>query len=1320
MKLTFVILACLGQAALGVVDPDKAFKICSVSGGLDVTRLVSSTTRSFFQSAIEDVELIREVISESAYNGGIVNGIHNLDQLSQTLAWEDRSTTENPLTAQDTTVTAGLGYVDDRPSRHIERYVSLFENFPFVGDKEADLAMVETASNIFPWIIDRRSVSSKWWLEHQNGRVIQNDATSNSIEQLYTAAWIGTKGEAWLYYPPLTVYGHPLNFGDVLGSHYDSREEEFVKPNFPEKNPERISYFTKPYPDTAVPGLSLITAQAPVYYTGTFKGYEYKDTYIASTGVDIAVSSVSSYLDILQQSLTPNSFGMLVDADFHTIVISEYVTQKIYPTYTGNEESRITYDPEGNIVQDRRNKPYLPSDTILQPLVELSNADWEGLRNIVRQADRGERDFTTFNVTTTGQEFPTEFHVMFERWENVADWVLLVFVPLQELDQSIAIAVSVDENHRNEYQEITADTDGQNLILEGVVGDTLHGSYTLVNRGNLDALVSPRSIPSWVTLAEGNLTRATDGALLKAGESLLIEFDVSTLAFNIGTQSSALTFRIQDAYYPDCLFSEDMSLQLAITVTLGDCDASSQTVDAQGNCVCLPDRIKIGSKCITIGLLIGVLVVFAVVTFLLTIFFIVWHKSKRASALWKIDEKELKYDSSLRQIGRGGFGVVHLAEYRGTTVAVKKLNGVHNGKRTATSTNNSPQPTSNQESSTDQSPAVYHRPTHNTAGKEKSAQEDNNEISHSANYSGESNFSSINRSGSKRTSIFQSGNQQRFALSDFAADMRLLCSLRHPCITTVMGAVVPKKSEPLLVMEYMEHRALSDVLQKSTVELDAEIILGILRDITQGIQFLHNAKPQVVHGDVKSHNVLIDSMFRAKVSDFGISYKVGVKGTPLWMAPEILRDESDCTSASDVYSFGILLYEIYARKDPYDGEDYRVVLREVCDPIINRRPNPPSNMPTRVAALMHDCLVSKPEERPSMDEIVSRIRRFSSRDVKPVKAFLGAGTSAEDEEKAFQDLLKRFPRNVAEDLRDGREVAPENHDCVSVLVSDIVDFDKIATQISQKKLFTMIKRVHRSLDRLAEEKEVFKIETTGETWMGVTNCARDQSNDHAKIMAEFAIAAVESASCTMIDSDQPGLGFVQLRVAFHSGQVLSNVVGAQNNNPRYTLFGDTVNTAMRILHKCKPGLVLCSATTASLLNTQASSSFETSCCENETFLVNAKGQRAMAAFDRVRKKQKLRLLKQQQRSARKPSIGSSSTCSWSSIDTADLSMDEDLNQSNHNASQLQIDFASEEMALELGMDDNENDLINQDDEMSHLAGSLKHRLSRNYKEVLDV
>jgi hypothetical protein len=169
-------LSCLQKTA-GASNP-KDYKICSVTGGLDVARLVSSNTRSLFRSAIEDVELIREYISEAALNRGIVGGLSDLDAMSGTLDWKSRG--KSPM---DTTVTAGLAYCDDRVDRRVDRFVSLSDNQPFQGDKSADMALIDSASNLFPWIVDRRSVASKWWVNHANGRSLldQTNQSNNSM-----------------------------------------------------------------------------------------------------------------------------------------------------------------------------------------------------------------------------------------------------------------------------------------------------------------------------------------------------------------------------------------------------------------------------------------------------------------------------------------------------------------------------------------------------------------------------------------------------------------------------------------------------------------------------------------------------------------------------------------------------------------------------------------------------------------------------------------------------------------------------------------------------------------------------------------------------------------------------------------------------------------------------------------------------------------------------------------------------------------------------------------------------------------------------------
>lgn len=80
-------------------------------------------------------------------------------------------------------------------------------------------------------------------------------------------------------------------------------------------------------------------------------------------------------------------------------------------------------------------------------------------------------------------------------------------------------------------------------------------------------------------------------------------------------------------------------------------------------------------------------------------------------------------------------------------------------------------------------------------------------------------------------------------------------------------------------LQYMDHGSLYDLLHNETMSLEGELLVPILHDISQGIRFLHSATPQVIHGDLKAQNILVDSKFRAKVADFGLSQKQNLGGT---------------------------------------------------------------------------------------------------------------------------------------------------------------------------------------------------------------------------------------------------------------------------------------------------------------------------------------------------------------------------------------------------------------------------------------------------------
>jgi len=184
---------------------------------------------------------------------------------------------------------------------------------------------------------------------------------------------------------------------------------------------------------------------------------------------------------------------------------------------------------------------------------------------------------------------------------------------------------------------------------------------------------------------------------------------------------------------------------------------------------------------------------------------------------------------------------------------------------------------------------------------------------------------------------------------------------------------------------------------------------------------------------LKSANILIDGNFRAKVADFGLSHQqkhIGGTGTPFWMAPELLRKESTNTAATDIYSFGIILYEIYSRRDPYEDEDEEVeeILRLIADKDVKKRPPAPPSMCDKIKSLMAECLDDDHEHRPTAEELDVRLKRINAEEAE-------SQSKTKTNKQSSMSLFDIFPRHIAEALRDGRTVEPEQKDCVTIFFS---------------------------------------------------------------------------------------------------------------------------------------------------------------------------------------------------------------------------------------------------------------------------------------------
>ncbi|XP_071708542.1 uncharacterized protein [Rutidosis leptorrhynchoides] len=212
----------------------------------------------------------------------------------------------------------------------------------------------------------------------------------------------------------------------------------------------------------------------------------------------------------------------------------------------------------------------------------------------------------------------------------------------------------------------------------------------------------------------------------------------------------------------------------------------------------------------------------------------------------------------------------------------------------------------------------------------------------------------------------------------FRQEVSLMKRLRHPNILLFMGAVTSPQ-RLCIVTEFLPRGSLFRLLQRNTTKLDWRRRIHMAMDIARGMNYLHHCHPPIIHRDLKSSNLLVDKNWNVKVGDFGLSRikhetylttKTG-KGTPQWMAPEVLRNEQ-ADEKSDIYSFGVVLWELTTEKIPWDSLNSMQVIGAVG--FMNQRLDIPKDVDPRWASLIESCCCSEPQSRPTFQEILEKLK----------------------------------------------------------------------------------------------------------------------------------------------------------------------------------------------------------------------------------------------------------------------------------------------------------------------------------------------------------
>ncbi|XP_072062345.1 uncharacterized protein [Arachis hypogaea] len=213
-------------------------------------------------------------------------------------------------------------------------------------------------------------------------------------------------------------------------------------------------------------------------------------------------------------------------------------------------------------------------------------------------------------------------------------------------------------------------------------------------------------------------------------------------------------------------------------------------------------------------------------------------------------------------------------------------------------------------------------------------------------------------------------------LHDYKKEIDIMKRLRHPNVLLFMGAVYSQE-RLAIVTELLPRGSLFKILHRSNQPLDIRRLLRMALDVAKGMNYLHHRNPPIVHRDLKSSNLLVDKNWTVKVGDFGLSRLKDStlltskgRGTPQWMAPEVLRNEPS-NEKSDVYSFGVILWELMTQSIPWENLNSLQVVGVVG--FMDRRLELPEGLDPQVASVIRDCWQSDPEQRPSFQELIQRM-----------------------------------------------------------------------------------------------------------------------------------------------------------------------------------------------------------------------------------------------------------------------------------------------------------------------------------------------------------
>ncbi|CAJ0604150.1 unnamed protein product [Cylicocyclus nassatus] len=503
--------------------------------------------------------------------------------------------------------------------------------------------------------------------------------------------------------------------------------------------------------------------------------------------------------------------------------------------------------------------------------------------------------------------------------------------------------------------------------------------------------------------------------------------------------------------------------------------------------------------------------------------------------------------------------------------------------------------------------------------------------------------------------VFVKSYKQKRALSFTRAEMKQLDELRalsHTNVNTFIGMSFNQNNEMTVLWKHCSRSSLEHAIFFNKQRFGRTFQGSFLKHIISGLQYIHNS-PIQYHGALFLSNCVVDSYWVVKLTNFGLqniiwdkmdfkeiagSRAVDVDELPAkyyQLPPEVLRIIAQngllCSGSqiADIYQLGMIIYQILYHRRPF-SEKFDRTPRELVEAICESSKNNPcypeipdeNDYTTRLVSVMQQCWSSNEELRPEMYEISDAVAREFEKEgkgniidqmVRIIDDYQENLEQKIDERtKNLESLLDRtqkilfqiLPRNIAEDLREGKQVSPVMHPCVSIMFGDICKFTELCESCIPVHVIDILQDLYSSFDQIVSKHNVFKVENVGDNYLLVSGL--DGCNNHLEEICNMSLELVKFID-NHTTKHRPDIK-LRMKVGINSGAVASGLLGS--SAPRFCLFGDTLNMTCQMAATSEPGQIQTMEGTARIIQTRYDNKFNV----KERGLVDVKGKGPITTY----------------------------------------------------------------------------------------------------------